>query len=80
MPRPTPDLCTGSDMADFKEHRVPTVTQWQRFWGSPWTWLVLGAFYGAALAQSKGDWLTWGVFIVCCIRFWETANKRWGKP
>lgn len=57
-----------------------TVTQWQRFWRSPWTWLALASFYGVSLAQHKGDWLTWGVFILMTLNFFWAADKRWGKP
>jgi hypothetical protein len=69
---------TGKAKATF--HKVPRQSLWQRFWNSPWTWLVPTVFYGWFLTQPGHDWLTWIVFIVSGLNFFQNADERWGKP
>lgn len=62
---------------------TPDPTLWQRFWRSPWTWLVLAL----VLAQGAWPWhpgtgpvVTAVVGLWCVVQFFGCADKRWGKP
>lgn len=62
----------------------PKVSVWQRFWRSPWTWLVLAVNQAVGVIPHAHGWLgvvaAWGFLILFVVNFTEAANKRWGKP
>jgi hypothetical protein len=59
-------------------------TVWQRFWRSPWTWLVLTIINGQKLDHYQAHWyghlLIYGVFFICLLNFLLRGNGRWGEP
>ena len=60
-----------------------TPTLWQRFWRSPWTWLVFAIGQSFALGGHQSGWSQlahWGLFILFLVNFLQKANARWGKP
>jgi hypothetical protein len=63
--------------------RVPTVSQWQRFWRSPWTWLAFSIYQVVWTIPTNHGWslaFAWIFFALFVGMFCVRADERWGKP
>lgn len=62
--------------------RPAGASPWQRFWRSPWTYLGLMAWMGWAITSDHGWWVILDVvlFFYWGVRFFQMADKKWGKP
>jgi len=55
---------------------------WQRFWSSPWMWLILG-FFLLGLANDAATTAGRVIFsvegIIALLYFFHYGDRRWGK-
>ena len=55
---------------------------WQRFWRSPWLWLVLTLinWWSFSTVHSNVRGIYFAAAVICSINFFVKGDAKWGRP